>query len=120
MTEYISAHSSQDWIREFERTGYRGTNIMHGKKLKVTHNIYDIHTMNTYQRHRCYRPKMSDFCKCVCIDDGALADADRSVHYGINDPQSSVYNPQSNDRHFSRDVKAYDQVKFWKTAVRKP
>jgi len=43
-----------------------GTSRSKCRKVKVTHNVYDINTKDTYKMHRCYRD--GDQCLCECID----------------------------------------------------
>jgi len=118
-----------------------------GQRVKVTHNVYDINTMDTYKQHRCYR--VDGECLCECIDSVSNVDGlgffednaqhgsaprdnaayympDQGIHRGIPATQSEhnmnptdVFNPQLETPAAEDDE--YDMVKFWtQSAIRQP
>jgi len=105
-----------------------------GRIAKVTHNVYDVNTENSYKQHRCYRS--GDNCVCECIDDssffaeGAQAGhmprdnaafymPNQGVFEGISSADDQLYdifNPQVESEATEDDE--HDMVQFWSSRTK--
>jgi len=103
------------------------------KKVKVTHNVHDINTQDTYTQHRCYRDDGECLCECIdsisnigglgFFEEGAQAGHMHRAHPGQRMPNQGIFstvdriNPQLLTE--SKVDDPNDMVNFWATVSKR-